>query len=50
MNVDALSPYNYNNGNANVFLVNSDGWIDNNNVDWTDPGVRQYPFKLRIFG
>ena len=46
-----MSPWGMNtNGNANVFYVNSDGNLTNNNVNNTTPGVRQYPFITYIFG
>ena len=33
------SPYNYDSW-ANVFYVDSNGGLGNNNLNWTDPGVR----------
>ena len=39
-----MSPYNFNsNGNANVFNVDNDGWLNNNNVNNAN-GVRPISF------
>ena len=35
-----MSPYYFNNGNAFVFDVFSGGYLSNDNVNWTDSGVR----------
>ena len=35
-----MSPSSFNGYNANVFLVESTGYLTGSNVDWTGPGVR----------